>query len=148
MITAIWAVGLMVGLALVTGASTVRDAIKDAVDSVAEAIENAAPADHTPRPTRTVAAEPGTRLAYILKGKASIEIGYAPVLAFVESAGTAWQALAIVKGKLYLDDGFIDRVLLPGESVTDEEATEMKQTYIEVYPAEVRFLTEQTKSNV
>ena len=140
MVTTLWVVGLMMSLALVAAASLIGNAITsigDAVESAATAIENEAPEDHAQRSSRTIAPEPGTRLACVVKGTDGREIAYAPVLAFVESRGTAWQALAIVKGTLYLDDGYIDRVLLPGQFLSEEESADMKQRYAEAYPAEI-----------
>jgi hypothetical protein len=136
MVTAIWAIGLMVSLALIVAASNLREAITGGVESataIAEAIEKLAP-DRIPHPSRSITAEPGTRLAYVFTTNNGLEVGYASVLAFVET-WTVWEAFAIVEGKPRCSDSWnFERVLAPGESLTAEECTEMKQRYAVTHP--------------
>jgi hypothetical protein len=117
--------------------------ISEVIGELKEAIESAAP---TPRPSRTIAAEPGTQLAYVFLTNNILEIGYAPVLSFIE-VGASWEPLAILQGEPRVCDCFVERVLMPGESLTDKECAEMKQRYAEAYPAEVQLLEQPREAN-
>jgi len=60
-----------------------------------------------------------------------IEVRYAPVLAFVECRTRYWEALAIIDGKVEVGDPFApQRILLPGEELTEEGMARMKEAYV------------------
>ncbi len=63
------------------------EGLSERVEAVSQAIESISEATfaYPPRPTRTILAGAGTRLAYVVKANDELRIEYTPVLAFVES---------------------------------------------------------------
>jgi hypothetical protein len=138
-----WAADRLAG-----GLSDKIEAISAGLAEVSEAVGGLAESIRSPHPTRTVASEPGTRVAYVFKTKNySFEIGYAPVLAFVERNETYWGPLALIDGQPRICDCIIERVLLTGESLTEQECAEMKSRYADEYPVEVKFAAQQRGKN-
>lgn len=145
MAIALWAVGLMIGLALIAAASNLGDSIRSHANSqtaIAETIEKLVP-DRISQPSRTIVAQPGTRLAYVHFSENGLEVVYAPVLAFIET-WTVWEPFALIGGAPHKSSqcyGGSERVLAPGQSLTDKECSELKEHYAATHPAEFQALT-------
>lgn len=110
-------------------ADRLAERLSDKVEAISEAIQTLSETIATPpRRTRTIAAASGTRLAYLVETNDEVQIAYTPVLAFVESDNSLWEPLVVIEGKPWVRDvdHFNDRVLLPGESLTDEQCLGMK----------------------
>jgi hypothetical protein len=88
-------------------------------------------------------------VAYVFKTKNYFfEIGYAPVVAFVERNESYWAPLAVIDGQPHVCGCIIERVLLAGESLTEQECADMKHRYADEYPGEVKFAAEQRGENL
>jgi len=113
---------------LADGLSLRMETALEAIQTATETISEATFA-YPPRPTRTITAESGTKLAYVVKTNGELQIRYAPVLAFAESHSTYWNPLVPIGGKVQERDCFSDRILLPGEALTEIECVEMTEEY-------------------
>lgn len=134
---------------LAAGLSDKLDAIYEGLNEISEAVAEPTPT-YVPRPTRTITAERGTRLAYVFETKDRLfEIAYAPVLAFVETYNeNSWDPLALIEGSAQVRDCSVERVLLPGQSLTEQECIEMKQRYADENPVEVPLAAQERGGSV
>ena len=163
MIAAIIVAAVVLSLALWEAAeklaAALREATNGATERVCDAIGEAAKGTDLSYRSRMIPAEVGTQLAYVLETDNGVEIDYAPVLAFVEGeGGEIWSPLAFLKGDLqahvysasiYSTSKVASaRVLLPGESLSDEECAEIKKQYAEWVELDKELAAKRTLSGV
>jgi hypothetical protein len=87
--------------------------------------------EHIVRPSRMIAAEPGTRLAYAYETESGPEIGYAKVICFVERGNEIWGPLIVRDGEPRLSDCVGEFVLMPGESLSELACDGMRRRLVE-----------------
>jgi hypothetical protein len=119
-----------------------QEAVEGAIEKLRETRSDELAKANLGHRSRMSPAEAGTRLVYVDETRNELEIVYAPVLAFVEGeGGNFWCPLALLKDDPYariysgstvpLYKVHNARVLLPGESLSDHECSEMMKRYRE-----------------
>ena len=149
LITVAAVLGVIVAIGVQWAADRLAEGLSDRLEAISPGMQEISEAagersdSHPPCAMRTIAAEPGTRLAYVIEADGNLQIGYAQVLAFVESGNPRyWESCALIGGEGKLSDCFIDRIVLPGQSLSGMRRDEERiRRHIVCWLAEARDTT-------